>query len=102
MLETVTLEGRLSSSCLPARATRRTASATPPGPCLDFGGATALLFTSEGTFVDQTGDPLNGTVFLSDPQRPNSLRAVTIFGPTALVRAWRWNGARVDRLEEPR
>ena len=50
------------------------------------------MFTSEGTFVDQQGDPLNGTLFLSVPGDPSSARAITMFGPTALIRAWRWNG----------
>ncbi len=50
------------------------------------------MFTSEGTFVDQDGDALNGTMFLSIPSEPHSARAITIFGPTALIRAWRWNG----------
>ncbi len=91
LLETVVLEGR-SQFNLPAGTVD-----TPDGfgndAAVDFGTATTLIFTSEGTFVDQTGDPLNGTVFLSDPQNILSLRAVTVFGPTALVSAWRWNGA---------
>ena len=57
-----------------------------------FGSATRRMFTSEGTFVNQQGDFLNGTLFLAVPGDPNSARAITIFGPTALVRAWRWNG----------
>ena len=54
--------------------------------------ATRLIFTSEGTFVDQDGDVLNGTVFLSIPNEANSARAITIMGATALLHAWRWNG----------
>jgi prepilin-type N-terminal cleavage/methylation domain-containing protein len=57
-----------------------------------FGGATFVRFTSEGAFVDQNGDPANGTVFLGRYTDPMSARAVTIFGPTALIRQWRWNG----------
>lgn len=49
-------------------------------------------FTSEGTFVGPSGDPINGTVFLSIPNQANSARAVTILGATALIRVWRWNG----------
>jgi prepilin-type N-terminal cleavage/methylation domain-containing protein len=59
---------------------------------LDFGAATTLIFTSEGTFVNQSGEPLNGTVFLAIPGDVLSVRAVTIFGPTALVHGYRWNG----------
>ncbi len=56
-----------------------------------FGSATSVMFTSEGTFVDQNGDPVNGTVFLGKGIDPMSARAVSIFGPTALIRQWRWN-----------
>jgi prepilin-type N-terminal cleavage/methylation domain-containing protein len=65
-----------------------------------FGNATALefdspeprMFTSEGTFVNGTGDVINGTVFVSIANQENSLRAITIMGATALIRVWRWNG----------
>jgi prepilin-type N-terminal cleavage/methylation domain-containing protein len=57
-----------------------------------FGAATSVMFSSEGTFVDQNGDPANGTVFLGGGVDPMTARAVTIFGPTALIRQWRWNG----------
>jgi prepilin-type N-terminal cleavage/methylation domain-containing protein len=57
-----------------------------------FGVATTVAFTSEGWFVDQNGDPVNGTAFLGKASQPQSARAVTIFGPTALIREWRWNG----------
>lgn len=62
------------------------------GTPVAFGAATSRLFTSEGTFVDQSGDVLNGTFFLAIPNDPLSVRAVTIFGPTALIRVWQWNG----------
>lgn len=91
VLKTMALEGRFQFRLPPG------AADTPDGfgnaADVDFGAATSLLFTSEGTFVDQTGDALNGTVFVSDPTNDLALRAVTIFGPTALVRAWRWNGS---------
>jgi prepilin-type N-terminal cleavage/methylation domain-containing protein len=58
-----------------------------------FGAATSVMFSSEGTFVDQNGDPANGTVFLGRAADPLSARAVTVFGPTALIRQWRWNGS---------
>lgn len=50
------------------------------------------MFTSEGTLVNQQGDVINGTVFLAVPGDPMSARAISIFGPTALVRVWRWDG----------
>ena len=51
-----------------------------------------VMFTSEGTLTDASGDPINGTVFLGTGADKSSARAVTIFGVTALVRAWRWDG----------
>jgi prepilin-type N-terminal cleavage/methylation domain-containing protein len=61
---------------------------------VSFGLAANRIFTSEGTFVDTAGDPLNGTVFLGRINDPSSSRAITIFGPTALIRLWRWDGQR--------
>jgi type II secretory pathway pseudopilin PulG len=76
-------------------------SSTPDTPDLfgadsavDFGTAALFCFTSEGTFVDQNGDELNGTVFIGLPEQPATAQAVTFFGPTAAVRAWRFDGAR--------
>jgi len=51
-----------------------------------------VMFTSEGTLVNTSGDPINGTVFLGSGSDVTSARAITIFGPTALVRSWKWNG----------
>jgi prepilin-type N-terminal cleavage/methylation domain-containing protein len=58
-----------------------------------FGTATTVAFTSEGWFVNQSGDPVNGTAFLGKASQPLSARAVSIFGPTALINEWRWDGA---------
>jgi hypothetical protein len=59
-----------------------------------FGGAATLFFRSEGFFTDSNPnlDPLNGTVFLGIRNQVSSARAVTIFGPTALIRGYTWNG----------
>jgi Tfp pilus assembly protein FimT len=56
--------------------------------------ATTMMFTSEGTFVDQTGDPTNGTLFIGNPGDFTSARAITILGTTALVHPWRYDGRR--------
>lgn len=63
------------------------------GGAVDFGTAAAVIFTSKGSVVDQTGDPLNGTVFVGSGGDPQMARAVTVFGPTAMVQAYAWNGA---------
>ncbi len=62
------------------------------GSAISFGPSPSRMFTSEGTFVDQQGDPLNGTFFLARRGDPLSARAITIFGPTGLIRMWQWNG----------
>jgi prepilin-type N-terminal cleavage/methylation domain-containing protein len=62
------------------------------GSAISFGTATSIAFTSEGQLIDQHGDPINGTVFLGRFNDSTSARAVSIFGPTALLRQWRWNG----------
>ena len=60
-----------------------------------FGVTPTTTFTSEGTFVDSSGDVLNGTVFLGhNGEDATSARAITIFGATGLVRSWRWDGRR--------
>jgi hypothetical protein len=61
---------------------------------ISFGLSTTRVFTSEGTFVDSTGDPLNGTVFMAVNGQPLSQRAITILGSTALIHPWSWNGKR--------
>lgn len=58
-----------------------------------FGTSPTRMFTSEGTFVDSTGDVLNGTLFIATRgQGATSARAVTILGSTALLHAWRYDG----------
>jgi prepilin-type N-terminal cleavage/methylation domain-containing protein len=57
-----------------------------------FGTTPTLTFTSEGTFVDSSGDVLNGTLYLGVPGDVMSARAITIFGATGLIRSWRWDG----------
>jgi prepilin-type N-terminal cleavage/methylation domain-containing protein len=59
---------------------------------VNFGPTAQWMFTSEGTFVDNSGDILNGTLFLGIPDQINSARAVSVFGATALIRVWSWNG----------
>ena len=59
---------------------------------IEFTGAEPWSFTSEGTLVDVNGDVVNCTVFLGIPDQPATGRAVTLFGATAYLREWRWNG----------
>jgi prepilin-type N-terminal cleavage/methylation domain-containing protein len=61
---------------------------------VSFGLSASRMFTSEGTFVDASGDVLNGSIFISAPGDATSARAISIFGTTALLHAWRWNGTK--------
>ena len=54
--------------------------------------STTRMFLSDGTFANGVGDPMNGTLFLAVPDEANSARAVTFFGPTAVLRGWKWDG----------
>jgi hypothetical protein len=56
--------------------------------------AETMMFTSEGTFVNDDGDVLNGTLFLAATGQRDRARALTIFGATGLIREWRWDGRR--------
>jgi type II secretory pathway pseudopilin PulG len=58
-----------------------------------FGAATAVMFDAEGQFVDQTGNIINGSVFVGRQNTPMTARALTVFGPTSTIRTYRWNGA---------
>jgi prepilin-type N-terminal cleavage/methylation domain-containing protein len=53
------------------------------------GPGTGMLFQSNGTFTDGSGNPINGTVFISVSNINNSARAVTVLGYTGRIRAWK-------------
>lgn len=60
---------------------------------INFGTATTIQFGTDGQFIDQSGAPLNGTVVMTSPSGERmSSRAVTIFGSTGRVRAYRLAG----------
>jgi prepilin-type N-terminal cleavage/methylation domain-containing protein len=62
------------------------------GSAVDFGAATVVRFTADGMFTDGSGNPVNGSIFLARPNEPDTARALTIFGLSARVRSYRWNG----------
>ena len=66
---------------------------SPGVAAVSFTGNAPWRFTSEGTLVSQSGDVVNGTVFLGRANDPTSARAITLFGATALLREWKWSGA---------
>ncbi len=63
-----------------------------------FGGAAGgpalgMLFQSDGALVDATTLlPINGTVFLAEPNQVSTARAITVLGSTGRVRGWKSNG----------
>jgi prepilin-type N-terminal cleavage/methylation domain-containing protein len=71
--------------------------ANPLTPALAFptgasSYATEFKFSPDGTFIDQLGQTLNGTVFVALPNDTLSSRAISILGSTGRVRAYRWDG----------
>jgi len=71
---------------------------TPDGfgntAAIAFGSSTTYIFRTEGSFTDANAnlDPISGTVFLGKTDQPETARAVTVFGPSALVRHYKWDG----------
>ncbi len=59
---------------------------------IDFGTVTTIKFTPDGTLVDQDGNVVNGTVFVSLPGSTRSARAITVLGSTGRIRGYRWDG----------
>lgn len=66
---------------------------------VSFGTATSVAFNSDGTFISNTGNPVNGTVFLTIPNQSKlSSRAVTVLGATGRVRGYKWDGSKWVRV----
>jgi prepilin-type N-terminal cleavage/methylation domain-containing protein len=94
LLETMVLEGRLEYLRFPTVTPANTPDLFPIGgaDAINLGGADPVLFTSEGSFTDRNGDPINATIFLGVPNQVTTANALTIIGTTATVRAWRNDG----------
>lgn len=60
---------------------------------VDLDGPGPHMFTSDGAFVDANGDPSNGTIFVSKGNQTETARAITVFGTTGLLRAWKFSGS---------
>jgi prepilin-type N-terminal cleavage/methylation domain-containing protein len=93
VLRTLVFENRVQLVLVPGLGDTPDGFGGAPLSATAFGPTPSRAFTSEGTLIDANGDVLNGTIFMSIPNVPNSARAVTIFGTTGLMRTWRWNGA---------
>jgi prepilin-type N-terminal cleavage/methylation domain-containing protein len=93
LLETMVLEGGIEFTQF-AEVGVDTPDAFGDAAAINLGGASPVLFTSEGSFTDVNGDPINASIFLGAPARPDTANAVNIIGATAAVRLWRYDGSR--------
>lgn len=60
---------------------------------IDFGDSTRIIFEPEGSVIDETGLPVNGTVFLGIHDQLQAARAITLTGTTGRARMYRWSRA---------
>jgi hypothetical protein len=60
------------------------------GDLADFGGASRLLFISDGSLVDENSMPVNGTLYLGIEGHRETARAITVTGSTARARFYKW------------
>ncbi len=65
---------------------------------VSFGAAQSVMFSTDGTLIDENGNPLNGTVFLTIDGQQVSARAVTVLGATGRIRGYRWFGGVWTRM----
>jgi prepilin-type N-terminal cleavage/methylation domain-containing protein len=96
VLETMYFEGRLEYRQFGG--IPDTPDAFGSGGPIWLGGAAPtanpVMFTSEGSFTDVDGNPINVSVFLGVVNQRSTANAVTIIGTTAAVRTWRYDGSR--------
>jgi prepilin-type N-terminal cleavage/methylation domain-containing protein len=62
------------------------------GTCTTASTAACPMFTTDGSFINSSGDVQNGTIFLGVPSDIITTRAISIFGPTGAMRLWKWDG----------
>lgn len=64
----------------------------PPSGLIFTGAVGNVAFQSDGTFTDSNATQLNGAIFLAEPGKPFTERAITILGATGKVRKWHGTG----------
>ena len=100
VIQTVPIEGGIRFGLTPGvpDTPDNFGNATP----VSFGAATQLRFTTDGTLVDQAGNPISGSVFLNWPGlgqgQERAARAVTILGSTGRIRGYKWDGRNWKRI----
>jgi prepilin-type N-terminal cleavage/methylation domain-containing protein len=93
VLETTYLEGRVEFRTFGG--VPDTPDAFGNGAPIVFGAANLpVMFTSEGSFTDVDGNPINASIFLGVQNQVSTANALTIIGTTATVRTFRWDGSR--------
>ncbi|MEO5819219.1 MAG: prepilin-type N-terminal cleavage/methylation domain-containing protein [Vicinamibacteraceae bacterium] len=92
-LETMRLEGAIQYNKFTA-VTLDTPDGFTSGAAITIGGTGPYMFTSDGSFVDVNGDPVNATILLGTPNVVSTANALTIIGTTSAVRTWRWDGSK--------
>lgn len=95
VLETMPFEGGLDYQRFPGVPdTPDLFSTLTPGPIqIASAAGNPVMFTTEGSFVDANGDPVNVTLFFGINQQPGTATALTILGTTAAIRTYRWDSA---------
>ena len=67
---------------------------TPEGygdeSAVDFGNSTTLLYDAEGSLIDETSLPANGTIFVGIGDSILTARAISVTGTTGRPRLYRW------------
>jgi prepilin-type N-terminal cleavage/methylation domain-containing protein len=96
-LTNVAFEGNVVYKLIPT-ITTDTPDAFGNSGALAFGTANKYTFSTDGTLIDQSGNPLNGTVFLAVPNVLQSQRAVTVMGSIGRVRGYKWTGGSWKRV----
>ncbi|MBY0494823.1 MAG: prepilin-type N-terminal cleavage/methylation domain-containing protein [Cyanobacteria bacterium] len=91
VVDILTLEGDQSFYRTPGMAD--TPDAFGGADEINFTGPMPVMFTSDGSLIDSAGDVTNGTIWIGNEDTPETQRAVTVWGVTGMIRAWKWRGS---------
>jgi prepilin-type N-terminal cleavage/methylation domain-containing protein len=57
------------------------------------GGPPIMKFSTSGSLIDGSNNPVNGTVFVGIPGNASTARAISVLGATGRVREYHWDGS---------
>ncbi len=60
-------------------------------PVANFSGASEIFFMPDGSAVTSAGILSNGVVYVAQPSKVETTRAVTLFGSTGRLKRWKYN-----------